>query len=123
MTASMYLQDFDITNKSFEDLRNYNTNTAFWYLDPPYEGARNNNYYGVCDAEDTFDQTKLRDFTQTLDGKFIQSNFGTPTISDLYKDYHCHEIIVPSRLSSGFSRELLITNLDTPFPPKDILLD
>lgn len=122
MTASSYLQDFDITNKSYEELKPYDDSTTFWYLDPPYIGARNNSYYGVCDVEESFDQTKLRDFIKTLDGKFIQSNFYTLDLLDLYQAYPCHEILVPSRLSSGFSREVLITNLDINYSIRDIFL-
>ena len=119
MQASSYLQDFDVTNKSYEDLKNYDSPSSFWYFDPPYDGAKNNNYYKVCDIEDTFNQVQLRDFIKSLEGSFIKSNFATPNIIDLYEGYHCHEILVPSRLSSGFSKEILITNLDKEFPDKN----
>lgn len=122
LSASMYLQDFDITNKSYEDLKYYDSETTFWYLDPPYEGAKNSNYYEVCGRERQFNQEYLRDFLLNTQGYFVQSNFATPIISALYKDFHCHDILVPSRLSSGMSHEVLITNLNVPFPYGDYFL-
>lgn len=106
--ASFLIQDTSITNKSYQDLKEYDSTNSFWFLDPPYVETNNFNYYneGV-----TFNHTELRDFVTGLQGRFFLTYDDTEYIRDLYKDFTITTIKVPSSLvKKGYTDELFITN-------------
>ena len=114
LKVSSYLQNFDILNTSYTDLTNYDAPNTFWYLDPPYLGATNRNYYEACktdDIETSLHREKaLKEFTHNLSGKFLMSNFYAEELLQQYETHTVREIHVPSRMSLGYSREVLIGN-------------
>lgn len=114
LKVSSYLKNFDILNTSYINLAHYDAPNTFWYLDPPYLGATNQNYYDSCktdDKETSVQREKsIKEFTTDLQGKFLISNFYSEETLEQYKDQTIQEIHVPSRMSLGYSHELLIGN-------------
>lgn len=108
--ASSLLENVTLHNGSYKDLLKYDSPNTFWYLDPPYVLAQNAQYYAKS-KEEEFNHEALRDFVNTLEGKVILSYDDCPLVHSLYKNYHIHQIQVPSSLNlKGYSEEVLISN-------------
>lgn len=105
------LKDVKIENKDFKDLiRKYDGTKTFFYLDPPYSRADENNDYAVTGVtiEDVFNALK------NIKGKFLLSYDDVPEAKKIFKNFNI--IRVPTKHSSGKGGqdldrcELLIAN-------------
>lgn len=106
------LTDVTVENLDYTELKKYDKPTSFWYVDPPYYGARNSTYYQEC-ATGIFNHTELRDFLVNIEGTFILSYDDCKEIRLLYKDFSFYPIRVPSRMNmQGYTNELLISNME-----------
>jgi len=69
-------------NTSYEEiLRDYDSETTFFYLDPPYEGSKGLYSHYV------FDYDKFRDILSSLKGKWLLSINDSERIRELFKEY------------------------------------
>ena len=104
------LKNVKITNLSFEKLIDkYNNSNTFFYLDPPYEASKD--YSNFVDPQDMYNAVKK------IKGKFMLSYNDSPTIRNLFKEFHIHNIKTMYELGGTFQgstkqiiNEVYITN-------------
>jgi DNA adenine methylase len=71
------LQNVQISNKNaLEVIQQRDTTDTFFYLDPPYPGAKQAHYYGYSMK----DFSELLEILRTIKGKFLLSNFWSQTL-------------------------------------------
>jgi len=96
LTATKLYRDFrvwserlrlvQIENRDFERLiTEYNSDDAFFYLDPPYYGCED--YYQGGEGFGRADHERLAAALKDVKGKWLLSYNDTPQIRELYKDY------------------------------------
>lgn len=114
--ASRRMANALVENKDFEVLvRHYDSETAFFYLDPPYFNAE---CYEVEFLKE--DHIRLRDLLKSIKGKFMLSYNDNPAVRELYESIPGIYFYEFERLDSIAQRaepgkmykELLIANYD-----------
>jgi DNA adenine methylase len=103
------LTDVTILNKDFSDvIKEYDSPTTFFYLDPPYECAKSQSYYKSVSPNDVYNSL------QDIQGKFMLSYNDSPNIRKVFSKYNINELNhkYASRKSSSCIKvcELVITN-------------
>lgn len=115
LEGSALIENIKTYNLGFESLMSkskYTGENSFWYLDPPYYGYANHDFYGVCETEE-FNHVLLKDKLSSKDfnGKFILSYNDCEYIRNLYKDFNIYPIKLYSKINSlGYTDELIISN-------------
>lgn len=78
-----------IEHKSaFDLIKNYDRETMFFYLDPPYSCGEG---YNVCSTKD-FEHEKLAQLLKNIKGKFLLSYDDSEKIRELYKGFNIIEV-------------------------------
>jgi len=90
----------------------YDSPTAFFFFDPPYEKTRT--IYGYGEHKD-FDFTKLLEVLRGVKGKFLMTINDSPSIRNLFKEFKIKTTKVYARWSrktkkAGVRKELLVMN-------------
>jgi len=103
------LQNATITNTSFEKLiPKYDSPTTFFYLDPPYENPKQNDYKDYVTPESVFSSL------QGIKGKFMLSYNDSPNIRSIFSKYHIKAVETEYAGHAGVERrkkmEVIITN-------------
>jgi DNA adenine methylase len=108
--ASRLLENVLVSNKSFQDLACFDSESTFWYLDPPYYNYGKMNFYSSEEGY-AFDHLGLSNFCRFIRGKFLLSYDDCEHIRYLFDGFHIESIKVPSKISlSGYSEEILVSN-------------
>ncbi len=104
------LKEVTILNRHYKDvIKSLDSPESFFYLDPPYMCATNNNRY----YKHTFskrDHELLQVYLKDLEGKFILSYGEDKNIREMYENFNIIE-------SSTMKGELFITNYEIPDKP------
>jgi len=108
------LKNVQIDNLDFEIcMKNYDSPTTLFYLDPPYIGTYHK-YYGFSWSED--EHRRLRKTLDQIQGKWILSYMEHPLIEELYHDFPTIKIEAVDYSMGGhlkeYRTELIITNYD-----------
>lgn len=83
------LKTVQIENQDFEKLiRDYDSDDAFFYLDPPYYGCED--YYQGGEGFGRADHERLAADLKGVKGKWLLSYNDTPQIRELYREYEIH---------------------------------
>jgi DNA adenine methylase len=86
-----------------------NTEDAFYYLDPPYEGSTKSYY-----KHSTITPQQVLDIVKTIKGKFMLSYNDSENIRNLFKNYNIYQFDKiysgTQNISSRQITELIITN-------------
>jgi DNA adenine methylase len=101
------LQDVVLTNEDFSKvIKDYDSTRTFFYLDPPYENIKRNDYPDYCTPEDVYNSIK------NIKGLFALSYNDSAHIRQLFKDYKIIELktIYNSNSFNKARQELFITN-------------
>jgi len=113
LSWSMRLRNVWIENLDYKELiRKYDKDDTLFYLDPPYETARKDDYMENWVKEN---HIELAGILKNLKGKFILSYNDSPFIRKLYKWCKIYEIDVSIRMkwrSKIKSKELIIINYE-----------
>ncbi|NLO72210.1 MAG: DNA adenine methylase [Porphyromonadaceae bacterium] len=122
--VNKFLNNNNIVIKSgdYEELLGLFNKKTFVYMDPPYHPISNNsNFTGyVQGGWDIYDQIRLRDFCDKLDGlgiKFLLSNSSAPFIKQIYENYKITTVKAKRAINSigserGQIDEVLIRNYE-----------
>jgi DNA adenine methylase len=105
------LKDTIILNEDYTNvIKNYDSPTTFFYLDPPYENSKKStrSYVDICLEE-------LANILSTLQGKFLLSLNKSERTLELFKNFKINEVetkycMRSDRISPVI--ELIITNYD-----------
>ena len=109
------LKQTTIISKDYlQVLKEYDSPTTFFFLDPPYEIEQKvqETYY----KNSIIDYEKMRDTLKQLKGKFLLTINDNKYIRDIFKDFNQKALVVKNPLNSGISdklknrKELFITN-------------
>jgi DNA adenine methylase len=111
--VSARLERVIIENKTFDSiLKTYDSNSALFYLDPPYHGTEK--YYDNAFTDD--DHARLKDLLNALKGRFLLSYNDDDFVRNLYKDYQIIEVTRQNNLLGRYDikdktfKELIIKN-------------
>lgn len=113
--AHRRLKDVVIENKDFEALiRQYDRESAFFYLDPPYYETED--YYLDVGFNEK-DHYRLRKVANQIAGKFLLSYNDCPFVRELWQGYEMMEVSrlnnIKQRYEGGAEyKEILIANYD-----------
>lgn len=112
--ANARLKNTLLENQDFSLLiRHYDSDDAFFYLDPPYYAAE---YF--YKGFGRIDHIRLRDVLKNIQGKWLLSYNDSRHIRFLYRHYYIEEVERPHNMSLRYGggkiyKELLISNYDT----------
>lgn len=103
-----------ISKDYLQVLKEYDSPTTFFFLDPPYEVEQKGQetYY----KNSIIDYEKMRDSLKQLKGKFLLTINDNKYIRDIFKDFNQKSLVVRNPSNSGISdklknrKELFITN-------------
>lgn len=101
------LKDVQILNKSFKSIiKKFDSPETFFYLDPPYENVKENDYNHYVKPEEVYKSIK------NLKGKFMLSYNNSEHIKNIFKDFFIQEIETKYMIKTGSKIyiELIITN-------------
>jgi DNA adenine methylase len=101
------LKDVSVYNRDYKELINeFDSETTFFYLDPPYEGSK--------DYKNRVIPNDVRDALINVKGKFMLSYNDSPLIRELFKDYIINEVTTmysrTQNINNRQKKELVITN-------------
>ena len=108
-STALRLNKVIVENLDFEEIfRRYDTQEAFFYLDPPYSKGYG---YDVTSTKN-FDHKRLKSCLDNLEGRWLLSYDDSDAIRELYKDYKIIEVSRNNTFSKKGSqyKELLIKN-------------
>jgi DNA adenine methylase len=103
------LQNAKLLNIDFEIVMNkYDSPTTFFFLDPPYESAKKNDYKNYINPMDVYNAVK------NIRGYFLLTYNDSPNIRQIFKNYYIkkHKVIYThtQNIVSRYKSELIITN-------------
>lgn len=107
------LKDVNILNEDYRKvLKKYDSNSTFFFLDPPYEKSIGLDY---APGSEDFDYDEMVRVLKRLRGKFLVTINDSPYIRQVFSDFHIYPYNV-SKVNYGRSArdELLITNYILP---------
>jgi DNA adenine methylase len=102
------LKDTVVLNEDYKSvIEKYDSPNALFYLDPPYENSKSIHY-----DFPNVDYKEIATICKSLKGKFILSINDSPTVRELFKDFHIKEIVTRYRTPKGLktATELIISN-------------
>ena len=108
---SRNLQRCELHNLDYSEiLHKYDSKETFFYLDPPYDIDRVDNYYR-CNSS-FFYHEGLKNELDKLEGKWLVTYNNSYYLHKLYEGYH--KYIIGRPMFNGIYTELVITNYDKP---------
>lgn len=106
------LKNVTITNVSFEKLiKEYDSPVTFFYLDPPYENPKKNDYKDYVTPEEVYNAL------QEIKGKFMLSYNDSPNIRSIFSKYYITTVNT-EYAEHKKKTEIVITNYILPFENK-----
>ena len=106
------LENVIILNNDFSDvIMQYDNEKTFFFIDPPYESQKKNDYTNYVTPEQVYNAVK------NIKGKFILTYNDSQKIRDLFKDYNIqnNQVRYSNKLDKAprLVNELVITNYTT----------
>ena len=89
----------------------YDSETSFFYLDPPYTTPMKDKDTGYIGGDD-FDYDRLSEVLKKIKGKFLMSLNNSQYIKQTFKNFKIKEVRIPINREPKFRKELLISNYD-----------
>jgi len=108
-----YMKNTIVSNSDYKQvIRKYDNKDAFLFIDPPYEGSKQDTLYK--EADDVLDD--LAKVLNTVKGKFLLTLNDSTRVRKLFSKYKIRGISVrgggniTTDIGNGIRRELIITN-------------
>ena len=104
------LKDTKILNKDYTKLKRYDSESTFYFLDPPYEGTSTSMYNDKETKSVKFDFIKFKDWCESLVGKVLITLNSSPYIKELFNEWIIIEHDVYGDIKKTMRPELFIMN-------------
>lgn len=121
------LENVTIRNRKAEELiPMYDAEDFFFYLDPPYVGARQAHYSGYTQQDfDDLLEALSGAKGKGIKGKFLLSSYPNENLSKMVKKMGWNQLVITQRLgvaSNGVKQEVLTWNYDLEEQKKELTL-